>query len=58
MKLPEYLSRELLKKYGIPFGEGKVVTSKDEAVEVAKEVGLPVVIKAQVLVGGRGRYNS
>ena len=55
MKLPEYLSRELLKRYGIPFGEGKVVTSKEEAVEVAKEVGLPVVIKAQVLVGGRGK---
>jgi len=55
MRLHEYEAKELFKNYGIPVPEGKVAFSSEEAVEVAREIGLPVVIKAQVLVGGRGK---
>ncbi len=55
MKLQEYRSKEIFKKYGIPIPEGKVAQTPDEAVRIAKEIGFPVVIKAQVLVGGRGK---
>jgi len=55
MRLHEYEAKEVFKKCGIPVPEGKVAFSSEEAVRVAKEVGLPLVIKAQVFVGGRGK---
>jgi len=55
MRLHEYEAKEVFEKYGIPVPEGKVAFSSKEAVEVARKVGLPVVVKAQVLVGGRGK---
>jgi succinyl-CoA synthetase beta subunit len=55
MKIHEYQARELLASYGIPVPPGKVARSAEEAAAVADEIGLPVVIKAQVLVGGRGK---
>ena len=55
MKIHEYQARGLLAAYGIPVPPGKVARSAEEAVAVAEEIGLPVVIKAQVLVGGRGK---
>ena len=55
MKIHEYLARNLFAEYGIPVANGDVAQTPDEAVAIARKVGLPVVIKAQVLVGGRGK---
>ena len=55
MNLHEYQSKARFAEYGIPIPRGKVARSPQEAYEVAKEVGTPVVIKAQVLTGGRGK---
>ncbi|MBW2129798.1 MAG: ADP-forming succinate--CoA ligase subunit beta [Deltaproteobacteria bacterium] len=56
MKLHEYQSKELFKKYGIPVPEGRVAASKEEALEVSELLkGPPWVIKAQVHAGGRGK---
>jgi len=55
MKIHEYQARELLEAYGVPVPPGKVARSAEEAARIAEEIGLPVVIKAQVLVGGRGK---
>jgi succinyl-CoA synthetase beta subunit len=55
MKIHEYQARELLASYGVPVPPGKVASNAEEATRIAEEIGLPVVIKAQVLVGGRGK---
>ena len=55
MKLYEYQARELLAAAGIPVPPGQTADSPGEALAAARRVGLPVVIKAQVLVGGRGK---
>lgn len=55
MKLHEYQSKFLFRDYGIPIPEGKVATTPEEAYEIAKELGGVVVVKSQVLVGGRGK---
>jgi succinyl-CoA synthetase beta subunit len=55
MKLQEYQSKRLFAKYGIPIPRGDVVTSPDEARRVAQHLQGRVVVKAQVLVGGRGK---
>ncbi len=55
MDLLEYQGKELFAKYGIPVSAGKAVTDVESAVTAAAEVGYPVVVKAQVLVGGRGK---
>ena len=55
MKIHEYQARELLASYGVAVPPGRVARSAEEAVAIASEIGLPVVIKAQVLVGGRGK---
>ena len=56
MKIHEYQAKELLKNYNVPIPEGRVAFSPDEAVEVAKNLGgFPVVIKAQIHAGGRGK---
>jgi succinyl-CoA synthetase beta subunit len=55
MKLLEYEAKEYFRKYGIPTPEGVMVTDSDTAVEAAKKLGKPVVIKAQLPVGGRGK---
>jgi len=55
MKLHEYQAKSLLRDYGIPVPEGKVAGTPAEAEKIAREVGCPVMIKAQVLVGGRGK---
>ncbi|MEM4758566.1 MAG: ADP-forming succinate--CoA ligase subunit beta [Desulfurococcaceae archaeon] len=54
MKLYEYEAKEIVSKYGIPVPKGRVASNPDEARSAALEIGLPVVIKSQVLVGGRG----
>lgn len=55
MKLHEYQSKQIFAKYGIPIPKGRVAATADEAKQIAKELGGLVVIKSQVLVGGRGK---
>jgi len=55
MKLHEYQSKDLLERYGVPVPKGRVAYSDAEAVQVAKEMGGKLVVKAQVLMGGRGK---
>lgn len=55
MKLHEYQSKTIFAKYGIPIPKGRVAATAEEAKHIAEELGGRVVIKAQVLVGGRGK---
>jgi succinyl-CoA synthetase beta subunit len=55
MKLHEYQSKQIFARYGIPIPRGRVAATEDEAKQIAKELGSRVVIKSQVLVGGRGK---
>ena len=55
MNLHEYQAKELFARYGLPVLPGQVATSAEEARDVAASIGGTVVIKAQVLVGGRGK---
>ncbi|MGI8663538.1 MAG: ADP-forming succinate--CoA ligase subunit beta [Acidimicrobiales bacterium] len=55
MDLLEYQGKQLFAQYGIPVSPGEAVTTVDAAVAAADTVGYPVVIKAQVHVGGRGK---
>jgi len=54
MRLHEYEAKEIFHSYGIPKPIGNAVRTPEDAVKKAEEIGLPVVIKAQILVGGRG----
>jgi succinyl-CoA synthetase beta subunit len=51
----EYQGKQLFARYGIPVSAGDVATTVDEAVAAAALAGYPVVVKAQVQVGGRGK---
>jgi succinyl-CoA synthetase beta subunit len=51
----EYQGKQYFARYGIPVSPGKAVTTVDDAVAAADELGYPVVVKAQVRVGGRGK---
>jgi succinyl-CoA synthetase beta subunit len=53
--LYEYQGKLLFARFGIPVSEGKLATSPDEARAAAEELGGQVVVKAQVLTGGRGK---
>ena len=55
MKLQEYRSKEILARHGVPVSPGEVVTSAEGARAASARIGGTVVIKAQVLVGGRGK---
>ena len=55
MKIHEYQAKEIMRRYGIPVQPGKIATTPEQAEEIAREFGEPVVIKAQVYVGGRGK---
>ncbi len=56
MKIHEYQAKELFRQYSVPVPEGKVVFSVEEAKEAAKSLGgFPVVVKAQIHAGGRGK---
>ncbi len=55
MNLHEYQSKRIFAKYGIPIPEGEVATTPTEARSIATRLGGPVVVKSQVLVGGRGK---
>jgi succinyl-CoA synthetase beta subunit len=53
--LYEYQGKELFRRFGIPVSEGRLATTPAEARAAADEIGGPVVVKAQVLTGGRGK---
>jgi succinyl-CoA synthetase beta subunit len=55
MKLHEYQSKLIFAKYGIPIPKGRVAATATEARQIAEELGGRVVVKSQVLVGGRGK---
>src|SRR6266702_4582054 len=55
MDLYEYQGKELFRRFGIPVSEGRLATTPAEARAAAEEIGGQVVVKAQVLTGGRGK---
>jgi succinyl-CoA synthetase beta subunit len=55
MDLYEYQGKQFFAQYGIPVSPGAAATTVDDAVAAADNVGYPVVVKAQVQVGGRGK---
>ena len=55
MDLYEYQGKELFRRVGIPVSEGRLAVSPEEARAAASSLGGPVVVKAQVLSGGRGK---
>lgn len=55
MKIHEYQAKDILARYGVPIQPGRVAYTPDEAAAIARELGGPVVVKAQVYVGGRGK---
>ncbi|UGT57835.1 MULTISPECIES: ADP-forming succinate--CoA ligase subunit beta [Nocardia] len=55
MDLFEYQAKELFVKHGVPSSEGRVCDTAEEARAIAEEIGKPVMVKAQVKVGGRGK---
>src|ERR671935_1189236 len=55
MDLLEYQGKQLFARHGVPVPSGAPATSVEQAVAAADETGYPCVIKAQVLIGGRGK---
>src|SRR5436853_6778361 len=55
MDLYEYQGKELFKRHGIAVSDGRLATAPAEARAAAEDLGGPVVVKAQVLTGGRGK---
>src|SRR6476619_5508379 len=53
--LYEYQAKELFAAHGVPAPAGKVARTVDEAVEAAEDLCLPVMVKSQVKIGGRGK---
>jgi succinyl-CoA synthetase beta subunit len=53
--LYEYQGKELFRRFGIPVSDGRLALSPEEARQAARELGGPVVVKAQVHIGGRGK---
>ena len=55
MKIHEYQAHEIFKQYAIPSAEAQLAYTPEQARQAAEVIGCPVVVKAQVLVGGRGK---
>ncbi|MEM1733019.1 MAG: ADP-forming succinate--CoA ligase subunit beta [Pyrobaculum sp.] len=55
MKLYEYEAKDLFNKYGVKVPPGVLTRSPEEVVKAVEEIGAPVVLKAQVVVAGRGK---
>ena len=55
MDVYEYQGKELFRRFGIPVSDGRLATTPEEARVAAQELGGQVVVKAQVLTGGRGK---
>ena len=55
MKLYEYQVKEILAEYTIPIQKGQLAKNPREAKHIAQTIGAPVVLKSQILTGGRGK---
>src|SRR5947208_1613923 len=55
VNIHEYQAKDVLRRYGVPIPPGEVATTPDEAESIARRIGKPVMVKAQVHVGGRGK---
>ena len=55
MDLYEYQGKDLFRRVGIPVSDGRLATTPGEARQAAEVLGGQVVVKAQVLTGGRGK---
>jgi succinyl-CoA synthetase beta subunit len=55
MKIHEYQAKQIMTEFGVPVPRGRVARSPQEARQVAEELGGPVVVKAQIHAGGRGK---
>jgi succinyl-CoA synthetase beta subunit len=55
VKVHEYQAKELLAQYGVPVPRGRVASTPEEAKKIAAELGVAVVVKAQIHAGGRGK---
>ena len=55
MDLLEYQGKQLFSKHDVPVPAGRPASTVPQAVDAADELGYPVVVKAQVLIGGRGK---
>ena len=55
MDLLEYQGKQLFARHGVPVPEGAPADSVEDAVQRARELGFPCVVKAQVQIGGRGK---
>jgi len=55
LKLQEFQAKRVFRQYGIPVPQGDVAEAAEEARAIAKRIAGPVAVKAQVLVGGRGK---
>jgi len=55
MKIHEYQAKQIFARYGIPLPAGEMAATPEEAREIAARIGKPVMVKAQVHVGGRGK---
>jgi succinyl-CoA synthetase beta subunit len=55
MDLLEYQGKQLFARHGVPVPDGKPATSVAEALAAADDIDYPCVVKAQVLIGGRGK---
>lgn len=58
MRLLEYQGKELFEEHGIPIQKGYVVDDKEDAIASAEKLGYPIVLKAQLRVGGRGKAGA
>jgi succinyl-CoA synthetase beta subunit len=55
VKLHEYQSKRIFAQYGVPIPQGDMATTPEQVRQIAARLGKRVVIKSQVLVGGRGK---
>jgi succinyl-CoA synthetase beta subunit len=55
VNLHEYQAKRLFSKHGVPIPNGRVASTADQARDIARELGGRVVVKSQVLIGGRGK---
>jgi len=55
MKIHEYQAKQIFAAHGIPVPPGEIATTSSEAFEIAERLNQPVMVKSQVLVGGRGK---
>ena len=55
MDLFEYQGKQFFSEYGMPISPGQIAFTVEEAVSAAEQLGTPVMVKAQVHTGGRGK---